>query len=260
MKHFKTEQCTDFVNEVVFTHTTQDMGKNPAQRSEACTQQETAPHVCAARILVADDHDVVRHGLRSLIQERQHWKIVAEANDGSDAVAKANELKPDLAILDISMPSLNGLDATRQILTANPQAKILILTMHDSEQVIEDVLKAGARGYILKTDAASDLLLAIEALLAGQTFFTRKAAQIVLDEFTGKRPTAADGGSGVLTTREIEIIKLLADGKVGKEVARLLGENTKTVETHRGRAMRKLSCHSVSQLIHYAVRNHLVEA
>lgn len=260
MKRFKTERWTDCVNEVVFTNNGQDVGKYPAQRSEACTHQGTASHVCPARILVADDHDIVRHGVRSLIQERQHWKIVAEAKDGSDAVAKANELNPDLTILDISMPSLNGLDATRQILTGNPQAKVLVLTMHDSDGMIEDVLKAGARGYLLKTDAARKLLLAIEALLAGQTFFTQKVAQFVLDEFTGKRPTAAEGGSGVLTTREIEIIQLLADGRIGKEVAGLLGENTRTVETHRRRVMGKLSCHSVTQLVRYAIRNHIVEA
>jgi len=260
MNHAKTQQWTDFANEVISTNTKRQIEEHPAQDCEACNQQGAAAHMRPASILVADDHDVVRHGLRSLIEEQQQWKIIAEAKDGSDAVAKANEFQPDLAIVDISMPSLNGLEATRQMLKANRQTKVLILTVHDSERLIECVLKAGARGYILKTDAARDLVLAIQALLAGQTFFTRKAAQIVLDEFTGKRPTAADGRSGVLTTGEREIVQLLCDGKSNKEVARLLDVSTTTVDTYRSHVMRKLSCHSVSQLVLYAVRNHLVEA
>ncbi|PYU27291.1 MAG: DNA-binding response regulator [Acidobacteria bacterium] len=216
--------------------------------------------MCPARILVADDHDVVRQGLRSLIQEQPQWKIIAEVKDGRGAVAKASELKPDIAILDISMPSLNGLDATKQILKLNTHTKILILSMHDSEQVIANVLGAGARGYILKADAGRDLVLGIQALLAGQTFFTQKAAQIVLDGFTGKRPTPTDGESSVLTAREREVLQLLAEGKINKEVAALLDLSTKTVATHRTNLMRKLSCHCVSELVRYAVRNHLVEA
>jgi DNA-binding NarL/FixJ family response regulator len=217
-------------------------------------------HMCPARILVADDHDVVRQGLRSLIQEQPQWKIIAEVKEGRDAVAKASELKPNIAILDISMPSLNGLDATKQILKLNTHTKILILTMHDSEQVIENALNAGARGYILKADASRDLVLGIQALLAGRTFFTQKAAQIVRDGFMGKRPTPTDGESGVLTTREREILQLLAEGKINKEVAALLDLSTNTVETHRANLMRKLSCHCVSDLVRYAVRRHLVEA
>ena len=213
-----------------------------------------------ARILIADDHDVVRRGLRSLIEEQQYWKVIAEAKDGRDAVAKVSELKPDIAILDISMPLLNGLDAAKQILKLNRQTKVLILTMHDSEQVIENVLNAGARGYILKADAGRDLVLAIEALLASKTFFTQKAAQIVLEGFMGKRASTVDVESGVLTTREREIVQLLAEGKSSKEVANVLDLSTKTVETHRTNVMRKLSCHSVSHLVRYAVRNHLVEA
>lgn len=213
-----------------------------------------------ARILVADDHDVVRQGLRLLIQEQPQWKIIAEVKDGRDAVAKASKLKPDIAILDISMPSLNGLEATRQIMKVNPQTKVLILTVHDSEQMIETVLQAGARGYVLKTDAGSDLVRAMQALLAGQTFYTQKASQIILDGFTGKRPRAIEGGSQVLTAREREILQLLAEGKISKEVAALLDLSTKTVVTHRTNLMRKLSCHCVGELVRYAVRNHLVEA
>jgi len=140
--------------------------------------------MCPARILVADDHDVVRQGLRLLIQEQPQWKIIAEIKDGRNAVEKASESKPDIAILDISMPSLNGLDATRQILKLNTHTKILILSMHDSEQVIEKAVNAGARGYVLKADAGRDIVRAVQALLNGQTFFTQKAAQIILDGFT----------------------------------------------------------------------------
>jgi DNA-binding NarL/FixJ family response regulator len=149
--------------------------------------------MCPARILVADDHDVIRQGLRSLIQEQPQWELVAEATDGRDAVEKASELKPDIAIVDITMPSLNGLDAVKQILKFNPHAKILIFTMHDSEQAIEKAVNAGARGYVLKADAGRDIVRAVQALLNGQTFFTQKAAQIILDEFTGKRPPKPEG-------------------------------------------------------------------
>jgi DNA-binding NarL/FixJ family response regulator len=216
--------------------------------------------VCAARILVADDHDVVRQGLRAFIQEQPGWQIVAEVKEGRAAVAKTHELKPDVAILDISMPSLNGLDGTRQIVKLSPHTKVLILTMHESERLIQDVLNAGARGYVMKADAGRDLVMAIQALLAGQTFFTQKVAQIVLDGFNGKRSATEPGESQRLTTKEREVVQLLAEGKSSKEVATVLDVSTKTVETHRTNIMRKLSCHSVTELVRYAIRNHLAEA
>ena len=217
-------------------------------------------HVCAARILVADDHDIVRRGLRALIQEEPTWQIVAEVKDGRLAAAKAHELNPDVAILDISMPLLNGLDATRQIVKLHPDTKVLILTIHDSAQLIQDVLNAGARGYLMKADAGRDLMMAIRALLSGQTFFTPKVAQIILDGFTGKRATTAGGESQRLTAKEREIVQLLAEGKSSKEAASVLSVSIKTVETHRTNVMRKLSCHSVTELVRYAIRNHLAEA
>jgi DNA-binding NarL/FixJ family response regulator len=216
--------------------------------------------VCAARILIADDHDIVRRGLRALVQEQPSWQIVAEAQDGRSAVVKAQELKPDIAILDIGMPSLNGLDATKQIVKLNPDIKVLILTMHDSDRLIQDVLNAGARGYLMKSDASRDLVTAIRALLLGQTFFTQKVAQIVLDGFTGKRPITAEGDSQQLTAKEREIVQLLAEGKSSKEVADVLNVSTKTVETHRTNIMRKLGCHSVTEVVRYAIRNHLAQA
>jgi DNA-binding NarL/FixJ family response regulator len=216
--------------------------------------------MCAVSLLIADDHEIVRRGLCSLIAEQSGWKIVAEAKDGRDAVAKANQFKPDVAVLDISMPSLNGLDATKQIAKISPRTKVLILTVHDSEQLIHKLLEAGARGYILKEDAGRDLIAAVNALLANKTFFTPKAAQIVMDGFLGKGPKASEDEFSQITAREREIVQLLAEGKSSKEVGTILEISTKTVETHRTNLMRKLNCHSVTELVRYAVRNHLVEA
>jgi DNA-binding NarL/FixJ family response regulator len=217
--------------------------------------------VCAARILIADDHDIVRKGLRALVQEEPSWQIVADVQDGRNAVEKTLELKPHVAILDIGMPSLNGLDATKQIVKVNPDTKVLILTMHDSERLIQDVLNAGARGYLMKSDASRDLVAAIRALLLGQTFFTQKVAQIMLDGFTGRRPTTTAGEfQPPLTSKEREVVQLLAEGKSSKEAADVLKVSTKTLETHRTNIMRKLGCHSVTEIVRYAIRNHLAQA
>jgi DNA-binding NarL/FixJ family response regulator len=213
----------------------------------------------AVRILLADDHEIVRRGLSSLIQEQSGWQVVAEVSDGREVVAKAAELQPDVAILDISMPTLNGLDATKQILKQSPRTKVLVLTVHDSEQLIRDLIKTGVRGYILKADASRDFVTAVHALVSGKTFFTPKVAQLVLDGFIGKnaQPT---GESQRLSNREREIVQLLAEGKSSKEVATVLSISVKTAETHRANIMRKLEMHSVSELVRYAVRNRIVEA
>jgi DNA-binding NarL/FixJ family response regulator len=216
--------------------------------------------VCPARILIADDHDIVRKGLRALVQEEPSWQVVADVQDGRSAVAKTQELKPDIAILDIAMPSLNGLDATKQIMKVNPDTKVLILTMHDSELLIQNVLNAGARGYLMKTDAGRDLVVAIRALLLGQTYFTQRVAQIVLDTFTGKKTTTTEGDIQSLTAKEREVVQLLAEGKSSKEAADVLNVSTKTLETHRSNIMRKLGCHSVTDVVRYAIRNHLAQA
>ena len=216
--------------------------------------------MCAARILIADDHDIVRKGLRALVQEEPSWQVVADVQDGRSAVVKTQELKPDVAILDIAMPSLNGLDATKQIVKVNPDTKVLILTMYDSELLIQNVLNAGARGYLMKTDAGRDLVVAIRALLLGQTFFTQKVAQIVLDTFTGKKTTTTEGEIQSLTAKEREVVQLLAEGKSSKEAADVLNVSTKTLETHRSNIMRKLGCHSVTDVVRYAIRNHLAQA
>jgi DNA-binding NarL/FixJ family response regulator len=216
--------------------------------------------MCAVSLLIADDHEIVRRGLCSLIAEQSGWKIVAEAKDGRDAVTKANQFKPDVAVLDISMPSLNGLDATKQIAKISPRTKVLILTVHDSEQLIHKLLEAGARGYILKEDAGRDLITAVKALISNKTFFTPKVAQMVMNGYLGKGPKASEEESSQLTAREREIVQLLAEGKGAKEVATVLDLSVKTVDTHRSNVMRKLDCHSVTELVRYAVRNHIVEA
>jgi len=212
------------------------------------------------RIMVADDHEVVRKGLVSLLQAQPDWQVCGEAGDGREAVDKATQLKPDVVILDIGMPSLNGLEATRQIRKVNPQARILILTLHDSDQVVREVLNAGARGFLLKSDAARDLVAAVEALRRDKTYFTSKVAAMVLEGYLkGGTPGAViTPGRNRLTPREREIVQLLAEGKSTKEVAVALGLSVKTAETHRSNIMRKLQLHSVSDLVLYAVRNNIV--
>jgi len=215
------------------------------------------------RLLLADDHEIVRKGLRALLEAEPGWQVAAEAVDGRDAVEKAQQIKPDIAILDISMPSLNGLDATRQIVKGISQTKVLVLTMHDSDPLIQRVLEAGARGYLLKSDAARDLVAAVDALRRNKTFFTSKVAQLVLEGYLDENPresSSPEGGSFRLTDRQREIVQLLAEGKSSKEVASALGLSVKTAETHRANIMRRLDCHSVTALVRYAIRNHLIEA
>jgi DNA-binding NarL/FixJ family response regulator len=214
----------------------------------------------AFRIFIADDHEVVRKGLCALLQTEQGWEVCGEAADGREAAEKIRELKPDVSILDIGMPGLNGLEATRQILKDDPRAKVLILTFHDSDQVVRDVLNAGARGFLLKSDAARDLVVAIEALRRDKTYFTSKVAAMVLEGYLkgGAKAPAVLVGRDRLTPREREVVQLLAEGKSTKEVAVALGLSVKTAETHRSNIMRKLQLHSVSDLVLYAVRNNIV--
>ncbi|MBV8891314.1 MAG: response regulator transcription factor, partial [Acidobacteria bacterium] len=194
-------------------------------------------------------------------QAQRDWEVCGEAADGREALDRVQKLKPDVVILDIGMPSLNGLEATRQILKINPQTRILILTLHDSDQVVREVLNAGARGFLLKSDAARDLVAAVDALRHDKTYFTSKVAAMVLEGFL---KNGAPGSvtppptRGRLTPREREIVQLLAEGKSTKEVAVALGLSVKTAETHRSNIMRKLELHSVSDLVLYAVRNNIV--
>jgi DNA-binding NarL/FixJ family response regulator len=216
----------------------------------------------ALRLLVADDHEIVRKGLRSLLEAQPGWQVTAEASDGREAVEKAKEMKPDVCVLDIGMPSLNGLEAARQMLKNDSRSKILILTMHESDPLIREVLDVGARGYVLKTDASRDLVTAVNAVKSNKTFFTAKVAQMVLDGYLDKKPRKdqPELPNSRLTPRQREIVQLLAEGKSSKEVAVALGLSVKTAETHRANIMRRLDCHSVSELVRYAVRNNIVEA
>lgn len=211
-------------------------------------------------VLIADDHDVVRRGLKSLLQTRPDWEVCGEAADGRTAVELAKKLKPQIVILDVTMPGLGGIEATRQILAARPRTEILILTMHESEELVAEILKAGARGYVLKTDTSRDLLRAVIALSEHKLFFTTTIAEIVLNGYLQQkqRPTNAGGPANILTAREREVIHLLADGKSNKEVATALGIATKTAEAHRINIMRKLHLHSIADVVRYAVRNQLI--
>jgi DNA-binding NarL/FixJ family response regulator len=216
----------------------------------------------ALKLLLADDHEIVRQGLRSILSAIRDCEIVGEAADGRQAVAMSKDLTPDIVVLDIGMPALNGLEATRQILKARPQTKVLILTMHEADSVIREVLDAGARGYILKTDAGRDLVTAVESLRRNKAFFTARVSQMILDGFLKGDPRPNDTQQpGIrLTPRQREIVQLLAEGKSSKEVAVALDLSVKTAETHRANIMRKLDCHSVSEVVRYAIRNKIIDA
>jgi DNA-binding NarL/FixJ family response regulator len=213
-------------------------------------------------ILVADDHELVRRGVRGLLRAARGWKVVGEAANGREAIEKAHKLKPDIAIIDLSMPDLDGLQATRQIREESPSTKVIVLTMHESDQMVRRVLDAGALGYVLKSDLATHLVKAVKDVSAGKLFLTPRVSDIVLKGFlkTGNQPDAMEQSQARPTPREIEIIGLLAEGKANKEIAAELGITVRTVETHRAKIMLKLSLHSVAELIHYAIRHNLVAA
>lgn len=220
------------------------------------------PRPRAARIVIADDHEMVRRGVVATLADVGRWTVVAQSDNGREAAALVEMHKPDIAILDLSMPELNGLDATRRILAVRPETCILILTAHESEQLVREVLNAGARGYVLKSDAGRILVRAVEALLEGQTFFTSKVARLVLEGYL-RGSSGGDGAAPVtgqtLSAREREIVQLLAEGASNKDVARALGISVKTAETHRSNIMRKMEFASLSDLVKYAVRNKIIE-
>jgi DNA-binding NarL/FixJ family response regulator len=213
------------------------------------------------RILVADDHEIVRRGLVYLLKSHAGWDVCGEAADGRQALSKAKELRPDIVILDIGMPKLNGLEVTRQLHRDNPESKVLILTITDTDEVVRAVLDAGARGFVLKSDAVRDLVSAVEAIQSHKTFFTSRVAEMVLGGYLGRYQIAADDdlASPTLTAREREIVQLLAEGNSSKEIASQLNLSVKTAETHRSNLMRKLNLHSISELVLYAVRNNMVQ-
>lgn len=213
----------------------------------------------ALRILIADDHEVVRAGVRSLLESQPDCEICGEAATGRQAVALAKQVKPDVVILDITMPELNGLGAARQILNTVPDVRVLILSVHETEDLVREILDIGAHGYILKSDAGRELAAAIQALRKQGTFFSSRVAQVALRAYRNKPATSgARPSASALTPREREVLQLLAEGKINKEVATALGISVMTVETHRAHIMHKLGVHSVAELVHYAVRHKII--
>jgi DNA-binding NarL/FixJ family response regulator len=207
--------------------------------------------------LVADDHDIVRAGVRVLFKGQPGWEICGEASTGRQAVAEAERLKPDIIVMDLGMPELNGLDATRQIKRILPKTEILIFTANETEEIVRGVFRAGARAYLLKSEANKHLIPAIEALCKGRTYFSSKVSELVFAGYLkGDGPTT----DPTLTPREREIVQLIAEGKSNKDVAALLGVSIKTVETHRAAIMSKLKLGSVADLVRYAVRNGIIVA
>jgi DNA-binding NarL/FixJ family response regulator len=209
------------------------------------------------RILIVDDHPVVRKGLRAMLEGRRGWRVCAEASNGREAIQKARATKPDVAVVDIGMPGLGGMEATRQIRKVSPETEVLILSAHGSEKLARELVDAGARGYLLKEDADEDLLAAVEALRRGKEFFSPKVAEWVSRD---RRAQLAKAPRNALTPRQRETVQLLAEGKSNKEVAATLGISIKTVEAHRANIMMKLNLHSVTELVHYAIRNEIVHA
>jgi DNA-binding NarL/FixJ family response regulator len=208
------------------------------------------------RILIADDHDVVRSGLRTVLDAQPNWEVVGEAADGKEAICRAIETKPDIAVVDYSLPLINGIEVTRQIRERLPKTEVLIFTMHDTEMVVEELVKAGARGYLLKSDAGRDLISAIESLRVHKPYFTAKVSEALLKSHLSN---SRRSGS-TLTSRERGVVQMIAEGHTNKGVAGLLNISLKTVETHRATVMRKLNLASSADLVRYAVRNRLVEA
>jgi DNA-binding NarL/FixJ family response regulator len=212
------------------------------------------------RVLIADDHDLIRRGVRDLLAARSGWQVVGEACNGADAVRMAVSLRPDVAILDFSMPELNGPGAAAQIVEKVPETGVVVLTMHDSEQVMREVLQSGARGLVLKSDADRDLLEAVEAVARKRHFFTTRLSELVLGGFLAG-PAAKDkvkSKLAQLTERECEVVRLLADGMSSKEAATRLQISIRTVESHRINISRKLGFNSIAKLVHYAIRHGIV--
>ncbi|HKA90005.1 MAG TPA: response regulator transcription factor [Haliangiales bacterium] len=209
----------------------------------------------SVRLLLADDHTLVRQGLRALL-EREQFEVLAEAADGFEAVQAAEKLNPDVAILDLGMPGLNGIDASREIRRASPRSRVVLLTMHPDEHYVLAALRSGVRGYVLKTRAAADLVQAIREVCAGHMYLSPGIAHAVVEAFLSKNDTPEDP----LTRRERQVLQLVAEGKTTKETAVILGISAKTVESHRTRLMQKLDIHETAGLVRYAIRSGVIQA
>ena len=211
------------------------------------------------RVLLADDHGVVRKGLRYLLQKSPEMKVVGEAADGREAVAMAEELNPDVVVMDIAMPQLNGIDATAQIVKKNPRTGVIMLSMYSDETYLVRALGVGAKGYLLKDSTESDLVRAVQAVSQGRPFFSPTIAQTLLDDYMRRlRQENLQDSYALLTDREKEVLQLLAEGKSNKEVATLLNLSLYTVETHRSHLMQKLNLHNTAEIVLYAVRKKII--
>ena len=208
------------------------------------------------RILLADDHDIVRLGLRQLVTAHPGWEICAEAATGNEAVALSERFAPHVVVMDVGMPELNGIEATRKICKLHPRTKIVILTMHFSDQLIEEIVEAGARGYILKSDANRELVAAVRTVATGGSYFTSEAANTLRGSHSMPDSSAFKRR---ITSREREVVQLLAEGKSNNDVAASLGISVTTAGTHRANAMRKLQLHSITELVRYAIKNKITE-
>jgi DNA-binding NarL/FixJ family response regulator len=209
----------------------------------------------AKSILIADDHEVVRSGLRAILESHEGWQVVAEAANGKEAIALAVEKSPDVAIVDYSLPLINGVEVTRNIKIRHVDTEVLIFTMHDSDALVREAFQAGARAFLLKSDAKQHLMAAVESLLNHRPFFTGNISEKMLASYLSLN----DGPSVVLSPREKNVIQLISEGHSNKGMSRVLNLSVKTIETHRASAMRKLSVNSTAELVRYAIRNMLIE-
>jgi two-component system, NarL family, response regulator NreC len=209
------------------------------------------------RVLLADDHRIIREGLRSLLQKQSDMEVVEEAQDGITAVRLTEKLRPDIVIMDIGMPDLNGIEATRQIISRVKGVKIIALSMHSDKRFVLEMLKAGASGYLLKDCAFEELINAIRTVCAGQIYLSHRVTGVVVDEYLHNRPACNGSAYNLLSAREREVLQLLAEGNTTKNIAASLNVSTKTIETHRQQIMEKLNLHSVAELTKYAVKEGL---
>jgi DNA-binding NarL/FixJ family response regulator len=211
------------------------------------------------RILIADDHTIIRSGVKLLLEQQPDFKVIAEANDGREAVDLATKTRPEVAVLDIGMPQLNGIEATRQIVAGQLPTQVVILSMHADEAYVLRALKAGARAYILKNSAEADLIRAVRAVAEGKSFFSPVISRMLLEDYVRQiRDKQVEDSYDLLTPREREVLQLLAEGKTNKEVANLLGLSVHTVDAHRGNILQKLNLHGVPEMILYAVRKGII--
>jgi two-component system, NarL family, response regulator NreC len=207
------------------------------------------------RILLADDHAVVRQGFKMILSAQTDMEIVGEAANGREAVELAGEMSPDIVVMDVAMPELNGIEATRRLLAANPHTRVIALSMHKDSAYVREILRAGARGYLLKDSGADDLVKAIRAVAGGESYLSPAVSNAVLDDYRKHVTNPVD----LLTSREREVLQMLAEGKTNKEIAVVLNLSVYTVDAHRGRIMEKLNLHSINELVRFALRNGLID-